>query len=85
MTDAPKEIWLQIYPEGERYDSEQFGYDVTWCKDQINSNDVKYIRADLAAACQVDAERWRKYQARKAELLKQGFGKSPLRDNKEEP
>lgn len=42
------EIWLQWsgpdYPEdAERY----FSDDVTWCKDQINPEDIRYIRADL--------------------------------------
>lgn len=41
-------IWLQVDPDGESLDPEQWGLedDVTWCKDQINSNDVEYIRAD---------------------------------------
>ena len=42
------EIWLQWsgpdYPEdAERY----FHDDVTWCKDQINPEDVRYVRDDL--------------------------------------
>jgi hypothetical protein len=39
---APDEIYLQGY----------IGHDtegVTWCEDQINDDDVRYVRADLAA------------------------------------
>lgn len=45
---AHETIWLQIDPDGESCDPEQWGVadDATWCQDQINSNDVKYIRAD---------------------------------------
>ena len=48
MSDAPKRIWLQVDPEGERYD-DPLGSDwdgVTWCQDQMNTTDVEYVRSD---------------------------------------
>ena len=51
MHKAHEKIWLQVDPDGESYDPEQHDLedDCTWCKDQINENDVAYIRADLVA------------------------------------
>jgi len=49
---APNVIWLQWGDEAEDeyvYPSEG----VTWCSDQINDTDVRYVRADVQPA-----ERW---------------------------
>ena len=47
MGDAPKRIWLQVDPEGERYDDPLSGWDgATWCQDQINKSDIEFVRAD---------------------------------------
>lgn len=41
---APETIWLQIDPEAEQFD----GWDAqTWCSDQINDTDLKYVRTDV--------------------------------------
>lgn len=37
--NTPEEIFLQWEPSNE--------YDATWCSDQINDEDTKYIRADI--------------------------------------
>src|SRR5574343_1517370 len=52
MHKAHETIWLQVDPDGESYDPEQWSLedDATWCKDQISANDVKYVRADIAEA-----------------------------------
>lgn len=52
MHKAHETIWLQVDPDGESYDPEQWILedDATWCKDQINANDIKYVRADIAEA-----------------------------------
>ena len=49
MHKAHEKIYLQVDPDGESCDPEQYDLedDCTWCKDQINENDVAYIRADL--------------------------------------
>jgi len=49
MHKAHEKIWLQVDPDGESCDPEQYDLadDCTWCKEQINENDVAYIRADL--------------------------------------
>ena len=49
MNNAPKEIWLQWDPDGDGmyfYPSEG----VTWCGEQINDTDVRYVRADAQGA-----------------------------------
>ena len=39
---CPKQIWLQIDPEAEQFD----GWEAqTWCSDQINDTDVRYVLA----------------------------------------
>lgn len=43
MSELPEVIYLQWIPEKTWYDDT-----VTWCEDQINDDDVKYIRADVA-------------------------------------
>lgn len=52
MQKAPETIWLQVDPDGESCDPEQWGIedDATWCQDKINENDIKYVRADIAEA-----------------------------------
>ena len=49
MKEAPKKIYLQVDPEGDAApDVDVFDTnEVTWCQDQINDNDVAYIRVDL--------------------------------------
>ena len=44
--DAPRRIYLQHDPErtGGLFSE---AYEVTWCPDRINSNDITYIRSDL--------------------------------------
>ena len=41
--DAPKEIYLQ-------WSGEEDEIYITWCEDNINEDDVKYIRYDLVCA-----------------------------------
>ena len=45
--DAPLRIYLQHDPEKEG-GSFADATEITWCKHKINSNDIAYIRADLA-------------------------------------
>lgn len=52
-TQGPAELWLQLHGseirDGELDEPVDFTDDsVTWCWDQINSSDVRYVRADLA-------------------------------------
>jgi hypothetical protein len=45
MTDAPERIYLQWIPEGHpaaEYD------EITWCIHEINDEDIRYIRTDIA-------------------------------------
>ena len=44
MTEAPKVIWLQIDPDGEGFGDWSPEEGATWCWDQINDTDVKYVR-----------------------------------------
>jgi len=44
MNEAPREIWLQWDDGFEPYNMN--GEDVTWCVDQVNDEDARYIRAD---------------------------------------
>lgn len=58
IKDAPEEIYLVI--DGvEPRDTFKDCHDVTWEAEQINDNDVKYIRADKIAALEADAARYR--------------------------
>lgn len=58
IKDTPEEIYLVI--EGvEPGDTFKDCHDVTWEAEQINDNDVKYIRADKLAAQEADAARYR--------------------------
>ena len=43
MTDAPERIYLQWIPEGHPAADE-----ITWCIHEINDEDIKYIRTDIA-------------------------------------
>ena len=43
MTDAPERIYLQWIPEGSPAANE-----ITWCIHEINDEDIKYIRTDIA-------------------------------------
>lgn len=44
MKGIPEKIWLQADPEYQN--PQQFDADITWCEDQINNNDIEYVRAD---------------------------------------
>jgi hypothetical protein len=46
----PAEIWLQHGVDWLPNYAEVCGWELTWCADNINANDVRYVRADLAAA-----------------------------------
>lgn len=49
---APREIWLQVSDDAEDK-AEPFpeNHDgITWCQDSVLSCEVRYVRADLAAA-----------------------------------
>ena len=43
MTDAPERIYLQWIPEGHPAADE-----ITWCIHEINDEDIKYTRTDIA-------------------------------------
>jgi len=43
MTDAPERIYLQWIPEGNPAADE-----ITWCIHEINDEDIKYTRTDIA-------------------------------------
>ena len=43
MSDSLETIWLQSFGEAEQV----FGDEISWCEDQINDDDVEYIRADI--------------------------------------
>jgi hypothetical protein len=44
MTELPRTIWLQVYGDGDKSEGlPSNGDEVTWCVDQINSNDVRYV------------------------------------------
>jgi hypothetical protein len=52
---APKEIWLQLHGDCTEDElDEPVDYigsdDVSWCWERIHNTDVRYVRADLAAA-----------------------------------
>ena len=45
MSRPPEIIYLQwIGEDGVKIDINETQFDVTWCKDKINNNDIKYIR-----------------------------------------
>ena len=51
MTEAPKNIWLQIYREVKQLDnSDLFMVGVTWSHKKVADDDIKYIRADRYTA-----------------------------------
>lgn len=43
LEEGPAVIFLQV-----EYDSEPAGDNMTWCADQIEESDIRYIRADIA-------------------------------------
>ena len=47
MSDAPDVIYLQWIPGYPRVDADD---EVTWCQDQINDDDIGYVREDIAAS-----------------------------------
>ncbi len=59
MTDrltltAPPVIYLQVSDDKDdrniEFPADAFTYEVTWCRDSVLEAEVKYVRADLAAA-----------------------------------
>ena len=87
IKDAPEEIYLVI--EGvEPGDTFKDCHDVTWEAEQINDNDVKYIRADKLAALEADAARLReamldaveKLNASEPALNGDGWTLAPIRN-----
>jgi hypothetical protein len=68
---APKEIWLQLHGECDEDDLDKpVDYigsdDVSWCWEQIHNTDVRYVRADFAAAT-TDAPLWNAYAEGRAD------------------
>lgn len=49
MKTWPKKIWLQHGDDSDSIPPFESLVETTWCQDNINSNDVEYIRADLCA------------------------------------
>ncbi len=44
MTELPHEIWLQVHGDGDKSEGlPPDGVEVTWCADQINDSDIRYI------------------------------------------
>ena len=41
MSEAPKIIYLQWIPDKGIFD------EITWCEDEINSDDIEYIKKDI--------------------------------------
>lgn len=61
---APKIIYLQYGPEDDEPMGDRLDYEgITWCQNQINEGDTKYIRFDEhereLSAARLDAERLR--------------------------
>lgn len=57
-----KEIWLQCYDEDGNYiDTRE--HEVTWCQDQMEENDVKYVRSDIVNELQEELSRYVKLYA----------------------
>jgi hypothetical protein len=51
--DAPKAIWLIVCDDmdcKESFEMHKVNCNVPWCEDPINTDDVEYIRADVAEA-----------------------------------
>ena len=51
VKNIPKNIYLQIGEEFEMDDVEDFNniqnnFEITWCRDKINDNDIEYIHKD---------------------------------------
>ncbi len=45
MSDAPDKIYLQWIPGYPRIDADD---EVTWCEDQINDDDIEYVKEATA-------------------------------------
>ncbi len=54
MKNIPDKIYLQVDPEGEKPESFNELGQVTWCTDQINKNDVTYVREKLPNITRVE-------------------------------
>jgi len=69
----PEKIYLQS-EEGEPYPK---GSEITWCEDEINNFDIKYIRFDLVADLVVAVEELKKEysDSRKAPVVSGGVFK----------
>ncbi len=47
INEAPRVIYLQDKDDNGKYGGNVAGAEITWCQDQINNNDERYIRVDL--------------------------------------
>lgn len=48
MKNVPNKIYLQVDADGET-PKDFKGLDVTWCKDKIYENDIKFLRKDFVS------------------------------------
>ena len=46
---APQTIYLQVCNDKDCTEEFNSHHDVTWCQDQINKTDIRYVRADINA------------------------------------
>ena len=95
VTGSPDEIWL-VYGDIERdatHAEVQFLGAVSWCGDQINDSDVRYVRADIADRLTADNENLRSVMIAAAEEIhehwdahcdEEGYGPSNLMRRLEE-
>jgi hypothetical protein len=44
---APETIYLQWIPEKTWHDGKSPAFEVTWCEDQINDDDIEYVKAEI--------------------------------------
>jgi len=79
VTDAPREIWLQWNPECDPMFVPPA--DVTWCSEQINDSDVRYVRADTQPEAPEpdwdEAPEWAQWWAVDADGLTYWYGIVP--------
>lgn len=86
--DPPREIYLQWEPSREFPDpwSAQSMNDVTWHKEEINEDDVRYFRADLVQFFKPDTELIAKAEAANRSRFvvhsQPGFGLVVKRDHR---
>lgn len=81
---APDQIWLCC---GDMYDCRgcdvefddiKRSFEVSWCEDQIDESDVKYVRADLYERdIRISKDQWAELVARHPETMQVLFGGQP--------